>query len=250
MNFSLKRSLAYSLIGISLGAGALTASAAELVSHRAAYKIVLGQARDASPVSSATGQIGYGVEKVCGGWLSHQSGTMNLHLTTGDVVDQTMHYSVWEADNGEAFRFNVTDGAERADDVRGTAQMSADGGVANFTHPEAASFNLPPGTLFPVAHSQFMIDQAQAAQTLMESRLFEGADVEGAKLVVVFVSPLSAEARTVVKQVGGDLVARPGWTFRLAYYDPSSRTSEPLYEVEADILDNGVAPRWVLDYGD
>lgn len=77
--------------------------AAELVSHRAAYQIVLGQARDGSPVNSASGQIGYGVEKVCGGWLSHQSGTMNLHLTTGDVAEQTMHYSVWEADNGEAF---------------------------------------------------------------------------------------------------------------------------------------------------
>lgn len=144
----------------------------------------------------------------------------------------------------------MTDGADRGEDVRGTAKMSAGGGVANFTHPERTEFNLPSGTLFPVAHSQFMIDQARSGQTLMESRLFEGADVEGAKLVVVFVSPLSAEAREVVKQVGGDLVARPGWTFRLAYYDPSARTSEPLYEVEADILDNGVAPRWVLDYGD
>lgn len=227
-----------------------TAQAAELVSHRAAYSVGLAGARDGSVLSTVSGQIAYGVEKVCGGWLQAQSGTMNMHLSSGDVVPQTLHFSSWEADDASRYRFTVKSEGDNAETVLGSAQVNAGAaGTASFTQPKIAEFTLPQGTLFPVAHTAFMIDAARAGKAQVESYIFEGLEVEGAKLLVAFISPMSVEAKAVTDRLGGDLVGRQGWNFRLAYFDPKSQTGEPLYELEADLLDNGVAPRWVWDYG-
>jgi hypothetical protein len=226
------------------------AQAIELASHRAAYDVSLAASSDTKAVTAAKGQVAFGVEKVCGGWLSAQTGTMNLHLSSGDVMPQTLHYSSWESDDGHQYRFSVKVEGNGDEVILGTAQIrpSAEG-IANFTRPEPTQFTLPQGTLFPVSHTGFMIDAARAGNTQAESYIFEGTQVEGARLLIAFISPLSNEAKAVQEKLGGELLSRSGWNFRLAYFDPKSQTGEPLYEVEADLLDNGVALRWVLDYG-
>lgn len=230
--------------------GASAATAADLAAHRAAYTVSQDASRASETVTAISGQIAYGVERVCDGWLMAQSGTMNMHLSSGEVVPQTLHFSSWESLDGARYRFTVKAEGSSDEVILGTAQASpAIEGRAVFARPEAAEFTLPPGTLFPVAHTFFMIETAQAGKTQAQSFIFEGTEVEGAKLLVVFASPLSANAKAIIKDVGGELLNRPGWNFRLAYFDPADQGGEPLYEVEVDLLDNGVAPRWLLDYG-
>lgn len=233
------------------GAAAATVGAVEQASHRAAYEVSLDSIREDVAISSVSGKIAYGVEKVCGGWLMAQSGTMNLHLPSGETLPQTMHFSSWESDDASQYRFTMKSEGDGGETLLGTAHMPAGApGKANFTHPEAAQFALPKGTLFPTAHTAFLIASARAGKTQVESLVFEGTEVKGAKLLVAFISPLSDAAKAVQASLSDQtLVARPGWTFRLAYFDPQSQTGEPLYEVEADQLDNGVSLRWVLDYG-
>ena len=245
------------VVAASLSFSTTTALAEEgvhLASHRAAYDVSLASVRDGVGINDVTGQIAYGVEKVCGGWLLAQSGTMNLHLATGEVAPQTVHYSSWEADDASQFRFSVKsgDGTGKSgeDVILGTAQARPNAqGSVSFTRPEPKQFDLPAGTAFPMAHTSFLINAARAGQNQAERYVFEGTDVEGVKLLVAFISPLSEVAKGVQSKLGGQLINRPGWSFRLAYFDPQSQTGEPLYEVEADMLDNGVALRWVVDYG-
>jgi len=244
----LAATLAVSIVSVSGFVSA--ASAAELASHRAAYGISLAAVRDNAALSAVSGQVAYGVEKVCGGWLQAQSGTMNMHLATGEVAPQTVHFSSWEADDATRYRFAVKTDDGGGDAILGTAHIDpGKAGSARFSRPEPAEFALPKGTLFPVSHTAFLLERAAAGDKQAESFIFEGADVEGAKLLVAFISPLSDDAKAIVAGLGADIVKRAGWNFRLAYFDPQDQTGEPLYEVEADLLDNGVAPRWVLDYG-
>ena len=224
--------------------------AVEQASHRAAYVVSLDSIREDVALSSVSGQIAYGVEKVCDGWLMAQSGTMNLHLPSGEVLPQTMHFSSWESDDGSQYRFTMKSEGDSGETILGTAAIPAGTpGSATFTRPEAAQFALSSGTLFPTAHTALLIAAAQAGKSQVESLVFEGTEVQGAKLLVAFISPLSDAAQAVQASLDSALVKRPGWTFRLAYFDPQDQTGEPLYEVEADQLDNGVALRWVLDYG-
>ena len=221
-----------------------------LAPHKAVYAVSLGESRDRSGISAASGNILYGVQKVCDGWVVAQSGTMNMHLPSGGVVSQVLHYSSWESNDGERYRFTVTSEGQDQEVILGSASITrGQGGEATYQRPEQAVYPLPSDTLFPVTHTRFMIDSARAGKTQVQSHIFEGTEVEGAKLLVVFISPMSDAGQAVVDSVGGDLFDRPGWNFRLAYFDPADQTGEPLYEIEADMLDNGVAPRWVLDYG-
>lgn len=229
---------------------AVPVKASDLAAHRAVYGVSLGENRDATGLNTVSGNIAYGVEKVCDGWLLAQSGTMNMHLPSGAVASQQLHYSSWEADDGSTYRFTVTTEGDGQDVILGDAEIQpGQKGVARYRRPEPLEYELPPGTLFPVSHTLFMIEAARAGKTQVQSHIFEGTEVEGAKLLVVFISPMSKTARDVVNEVGGGVLGRPGWNFRLAYFDPADQSGQPLYEIEADMLDNGVAPRWVLDYG-
>jgi len=225
------------------------AGAAPLVGYQAGYSVHLSSARDASSISAVTGKIAYGVEKLCDGWLFQQSGSMNMHLPDGNVLPQVMNFSSIET--GAKYQFSVSTEGIGKEVILGRAEMGAEGqpGQATFSRPEKKSFTLPADTLFPAAHTRFMIDAAEAGKYQLKSHIFEGTDVDEAKLLVVFVSPMSDQGKAVIKRLGGDLKNHAGWNFRLAYFDPKSQTGEPLYEVGVDQLDNGVALRWVLDYG-
>lgn len=230
---------------------AATSQEPGLVPHKAVYTVRLDETRGGVGLEAVSGSIAYGVQKTCGGWVLAQSGTMNMHLPTGDVFPQTLHYSSWESDDATSYRFSVTTEGDGGEVILGSASVTpGQGGEAVYQRPEHAAYPLPADTLFPVAHTQFMIQSALAAKTQVHSHIFEGTEVEGAKLLVVFISPLSDKGRAAIDALGEDLVKRPGWNFRLAYFDPTDQSGEPLYEIEADMLDNGIAPRWVLDYGD
>ncbi len=241
--------LACALTG--LLAGLKPASALDIASHRAIYTVSLAKARGNIAIETISGQIAYGVKKVCGGWIQAQSGITYLHLNTGEVRAQTLHFSSWESDDGARYRFSVKSEGLNDETLLGSAEIHTDKGArAVFSLPKASTFKLPAKTLFPMAQTALMIPAAQAGKRHVRSFVFEGTEFDGAKLLVVFISPLSPRAKSVMARLGGALSKRHGWNFRLAYFDPAAQNGKPLYEVEADMLDNGVAPRWLLDYGD
>ncbi len=248
------RMFSNSLIGV-VAAGAVMMAftkdvwAANLVSYRAVYDIRMASAKPGAGFASASGQLAYGVKQACDAWLVNQAGTTHVETTDGDVISWPMNFSSWESSDGAHYRFTVM-GDDVSPTILGGARMGADGGEAKFSKPEAAVFALSSDTLFPMVHTAYILDQAGQGKTQLQNMVFEGISVEGSKLLVTFVSTLSKRAGTIAGRFNLDAVKRPGWTFRLAYFDPVSRASEPMYEIEADYLDNGIPVRWMIDYGD
>lgn len=236
------------LFGVSLG----QVQAANLVSYRAVYDVRLADAKRGSNISAASGQIAYGVKKTCDSWLANQTSKMYLQTTTGDVIPQVVSFSSWESEDGAKYRFTGSDEGDAEGGILGSASMPTGNrnGEAQFSKPESVTFALPSGTMFPVQHTEHILNQARAGNMQFQNMVFEGIDIEGAKLLVTFVSSLSEPARSMTTKFNSEALRRPGWNFRLAYFDPESQTGEPMYEIEADYLDNGVPVRWLMDYGD
>jgi len=234
---------------LSFGAAA---HAENLLSYRAVYDVRLVDAKPGANVAAASGQIAYGVKKTCDGWLVNQSGTMYLQTSEGDVIPQTLNFSSWEADDASQYRFTVMGDQGDDDVILGGAKMTKtrDSGEAQFVRPEAVTFSLPAGTMFPIEHTKHILAQAARGISQFENSVFEGTDIEGAKLLVTFVSAISTRSQALSDQFKSQALKRPGWNFRLAYFEPTSQTGEPMYEIEADYLDNGIPVRWMLDYGD
>lgn len=227
------------------------AEAANLASFRAIYDVRLAEARLGTTVSGASGKIAYGVKEACDAWLVNQTGTMYLQTSDGEELAQAMNFSSWESRDGTQYRFTAMGNEGDDDMILGSAKMpKGKRGEARFVKPEQATFELPADTLFPVVHTNHIIAQAQSGETQFQNKVFEGMDVEAEKLLVTFVSTLSNQAQNISKKISSKDVSRPGWNFRLAYFDPMSQTGEPMYEIEADYLDNGIPLRWLVDYGD
>jgi len=228
--------------------GVQAAYAAVLLSHHAGYSIRMNTVRDTAVVSNVSGKIAYGIENTCNGWLLQQSGTMNLEKPSGEIMPQNLQFS--SVEQGDMFRFSLNSNGNPNSAVMGHATMPHDGkeGRVVFNDDKKTTFVLPPNTLFPVEHTQLMIDNALAGKKQFQSYIFEGTNIESAKLLSVFVNPLTESAKAISEGRGKQFKGHVGWNFRMAYFDPKSKTGEPMYEVEVDLFDNGIAPRWVLDY--
>ncbi|MCK5444472.1 MAG: DUF1849 family protein [Rhodospirillaceae bacterium] len=223
-----------------------SAGAVELKAHRAAYDIRMADQSGDSTVVGISGRVLYALEKVCGGWILQQEHAMAFELENGNVVPEYISYSSWESEDGTRFRFSSNSSDNSEGNILGDAIMGDASGEAIFKRPEETVFDLPKGTLFPTAHTRQLLEHALAGNIQHNATTFEGAELEGAKRIVAFISPLKAKHR---KKLGA-LVEGPGWTFRLAYFDLANPSPEPMYEVEADLLSNGIATRWLLDFGD
>lgn len=237
---------------LSLGVAWRPAAAAELASHRADYTIRLDAARPGGLFLAVRGRMSMGLEKTCDGWIITQDLSMELETAGGEVVEQRLRFAAWESLGGETYRFisrSVVNGVR--DELQGRARIGVAGGPGQAVYdlPEKRTITLPKGTMFPISHTAWLIDRARAGDRQAPRILFDGIDDQGPQEVTTFIGPPIASPGDAGK-VAGPLVEGPGWTMRAAFYPLGSLASAPDFEVEVLQLDNGVAPRMLMDYRD
>ena len=159
-------------------AGLNTASAA----HRAIYTLTLSSSRGGEVVA-ATGTMGYEVIDACDGWAVRQRLSMTLTNTDGQDIQMVSDYATWESKDGLKFRFHMKQTTDSAvtSQTDGDAKLESRGGPgeAHYTVPEDTIKPLPPGTLFPMAHTSAILAGAQAGKKFLALPLFDGTDDSG-----------------------------------------------------------------------
>jgi EipB-like len=241
------------IIVFAIGLAAVpVARAAEIAPHRALYSMTLGSTRTDSGVVDANGTMDYEWGETCDGWTIEQRYRLKLHYTESRDVDIASSFVTWESKDGLRYRFNQLEkrNGERAQEIRGSARLdgSGGGGVAEFTKPQAHTLKLAPGVLFPTAHTILLIDAAREGKTFVSREVFDGAADENAVQVsaVVGAKVIADPASAKLSQ----LLERPGWQIRLAFFPVNAHAEEPDYELGMRLLDNGVSRDMLIDYGD
>jgi hypothetical protein len=230
-----------------------SASAADIVSHRALYTISLIWANDDAGVTAASGTMSYQWGEVCDGWTVEQRYRIKLGYSESPDVAVASNFLTWEAKDGLRYRFNQKEtrsGADEDEEVRGAARLDGPGkgGIAEFAKPEDKSYALPAGVLFPSAHTIALIDKALAGENFMSTQIFDGATAEPAVLVSAVIGARVEPDAQAAKH--GPLLSRPGWRVRLAFFPADQKEDKPDYEIGMLLLDNGVSRDIVIDYGD
>ena len=224
-------------------------AAIHLAAHRALYKMTLDQAHSGDVVG-ATGTMGYEVIDACDGWAVRQRLDMTITNTDGQNIHMVSDYATWESKDGLRFRFHVrqtTDGAVTSQ-TDGDARLDRPGGpgVAHYTTPEVMTKKLPPGTLFPMAHTAAVIAAAEANRKHLNLPLFDGTDDTGAEdssiVVIDWKKPQVSRWPT--------LAALPSTRVHIAFFGMDSDSMTPDYEVAMRYWDNGVADDLKMDFGD
>jgi EipB-like len=225
--------------------GLNTASAA----HRAIYTLTLSSSRGGDVVA-ATGTMGYEVIDACDGWAVRQRLSMDLTNSDGQDIKMVSDYATWEAKDGLKFRFHMKQTTDTAvtSQTDGDAKLESAGGAgeAHYTVPEDATKPLPPGTLFPMAHTSAILAGAQSGKKFLAIPLFDGTDDAGAEdssIVVLDWKKPEASAFPLLSSL-------PSTRVRLAFFDRSSKSEVPSYQVGMRYWENGVADDLQMDFGE
>jgi hypothetical protein len=256
----------------------------QIAAHRALYTMSLAHSKTDSGVTGAQGEMGYQWGETCDGWTVEQRYRLTINYAESQDVAIDSNFVTWESKDGLRYRFNQKETRNGTVDqeIRGSAQLDGlgKGGTVTFEKPQPQTMKLPPGALFPSAHTILLIQKAKAGEDFVARQVFDGATVEGAVLVSAVIGkkvepnpaaqsdpkadPESAADVKGDTQTGSGgktaaspdpslhdpVLQRPGWRMRLAFFpsDPNSET--PDYELGMLLLDNGISRDMTIDYGD
>ncbi len=241
----MKRLLATMLI---LGTAA-TAHATAITGQDALYDLSLAKVRT-HDVTGATGQMRFSVVDGCTGWGTTQHMTLLIRNIDGSLTKTVTDYITWETKDGSTLTFNLferdNDGKITIDEA-GTAARKPDGtGSITYSTPAGRIMKLPPGTLFPTAHTEALIQAAIAGQKFIAPPLFDGTTDDGAQHT--FVAILSRQGTAPNKFPS--LAALPSTDVDIAFYDIKNADQTPDFRSQMRYYDNGVADNIMLDFGD
>jgi hypothetical protein len=226
-----------------------------LAPHRATYDMKLSVARPNSGIIEVNGRMVLETVEACDGWEVKQRIKLTFLRNDGDEFTTDSSFTSYETKDGLALRFSVRNiqDDEVEEELRGHADLEAPGGKgrATFTLPEARSFELPTGTLFPTTHLALVIRHARAGDKSASYFVFDGARLDGAFQVNAVIG--RPPRQTGAPPVRGDvslLRNQPAWGVRFAFFAAGDQGANPEYELALDLLGNGVARSMLLDYGD
>jgi len=229
--------------------GASAARGAEIASHRAAYTLSLDKSKTSAGLVAIEGAMVIEWQEVCDGWTLAQRMRFQAFDGEGNLLDNEISFSSWEAKDGRTYRFSTRTvrNGEESEIIRGRAELASRGkaGEATFNEPKRQVMPLAAGTMFPTEHSLALIEAAQAGERVIARTVFDGATVDGALVInAVIGPPLTAEPP--LKAGIADVVQRPAWRVRMAFFKASE--SSPEYETSMRMLDNGIGTEFVFDY--
>lgn len=238
------RKLAVMILGLLF---ALPAFGQDLAPHRAAYTLTLGDNR--GQVTALDGLLAIDWSETCQGYTLNQR--MRFRMTTAEegTVESDIVFSSLESKDGKNYRFSLRTSRDGnvVEELRGRAVLDPDkGGKAFFTTPDL-EMDLPPGTMFPTAHSLLLLNLAEGGERVIARAVFDGATLDGAMDVTAFVSnkfPAEAVLGARTPPIGN----RPFWRVRMAYFNPDDKAGTPQYETSMRMLDNAVASEYSFEY--
>lgn len=228
---------------------ALAAESVPLAAHKASYELTLDKVRS-EDVAGARGTMTYEMDDSCDGWASQQR--LEIHLTNRDGQDIAMitDYATWESKDGLRMRFHMRQTTETAvtEQVDGEASLDGPGkgGTIHYTQPAAKEMKLPPGTLFPTAHTAAIIAAAEDGKKFLNLPIFDGTGDSGAQdssILILNWNPPGPAPYPVLAQL-------PSGRVRIAFYKRDAGDQTPDYEVGMRYWANGVADDLNMDFGE
>jgi hypothetical protein len=253
----IRRFAVFVVLGVVAALPSAWADAASIASHRAAYVLSLGNAKANSGVSAIEGGMYIDWQEVCGGWTIAQRMRFKVYAEEGEVIDNDISFSSWEAQDGLSYRFTLRTvrNGDVVEQLRGRATLDGRGkpGKVEFSEPDGEVLDLPAGTIFPTEHSLQLLKAAMGNDRTLSRIVFDGASLDGALEINAVIGPRLAPEKIDNPNVAGAITNRPSWRMRMAFFKTASdqqQQSEPEYETGMRVLDNGVGYDFLFEYDD
>jgi hypothetical protein len=216
----------------------------------AVYDLTLSKVRT-HDVTGAAGQMRFSVVDGCTGWGTTQHMTLLIRNADGSLNKSVTDYITWESKDDKTLTFLLrekdNDGKQVIDDAGVATHTGKDGsGTIVYSTPANTTLSMPPGTLFPMAHTEALIAAGKADKKFISVPLFDGTTSDGAQHTFVAVlalhPPGPAPYPALTKLASEDV--------DIAFYERKNDDENPDFRSQMRYFDNGVATGMALDFGD
>jgi hypothetical protein len=246
------RSALAALVGgamlVAAPAAAFAAEAIPLAAHRAAYDLTLDKVHG-DDVAGVHGDMTYEMEDSCDGWATQQRLTLHLTNRDGQDIEMVTDYATWESKDGLRMRFHMRQTTDTAVTEQMDGESSLDGagqgGTVRYTQPEEKEVPLPPGTLFPTAHTAAILAAAVAGQKFVALPIFDGTSSQGAQDSSILIQNWNPPGPAPYPP----LAELPSGRVHIAFFKRGGGDQSPDYEVGMRYWLNGVADDLGMDFG-
>lgn len=237
------------------GESADPACAAGFVPHRALYDIQLSKTKNGSQIINISGQMFYEWASTTDAWTSNHRFSILYEYADSPALRITSDFSTYESFDGRRFNFSShrrQDGT-LFEELRGSGVLDETGrGRAVYSHPAALEFDLPSGTVFPMAHSLEIARRIKNKDSFYSAVIFDGSDENGPVEVNSFIGAVAGipPALKNAPAVDMSLLEAPAHRLRLAFFPLNAPSSTPDYEMSLLFHDNGVISDMIIEYED
>ncbi len=221
-----------------------------LTGQNALYDLTLSKVRT-HDVTGAAGQLSFNVVDGCTGWGTTQHMTLLIRSVDGTLSKAVTDYITWESKDGKTLTFTLREsdngGREQTDDA-GTATHTGSngGGIIAYTTPANTKFAMPPGTLFPMAHTAALLAAGSQGKKFISPTLFDGTTADGAQDTFVAILGRQQPGKTGFPALSG----LPSTDVDIAFFPRKNADQNPDYRTSMKYYADGVAANLVLDFGD
>ena len=232
---------------------ALAAPYGGLAPHKAIYTIKMTAKSSGSPILNISGEMYFELKSGCEAWTTDHRFNLNYEYADSPPMKITSDFTTYEPYAGGALDFNSRRlrNGELFEETRGRAESTPDkGGTAVYNLPEDLRYNLPAGTLHPMAHTAKLVEQVKTGKKFYAATVFDGSDDQGPAEISTFLGkPGSAPAELAkVKEIDQKLLKSPGHNLRMAFFPLSSGEGDAEYEMSALFHENGIISDMTVEY--
>jgi hypothetical protein len=256
--FSQKRvlymtAIAASVLGQAFGlAIGIQPARAQLAGHQVSYEMRLLRADPDAKIAGIEGRTAFQLTKECSGWTSLEEYLLRFEYSEGEDIVLASHFESWEQSDGRLYSFEVQEQSsfEEETTIDGFARLVGVEGAARafFSGNETLELSLPDEIMFPVSHTEALLEAARNGQKILSAFVFVGSDPEQAvhRTNAVIGPKKPNPDRALAGAVGLDWY----WPVQVAYFDPAAEQPEPDYEIRFHLQENGLVTYYEVDYGD
>lgn len=226
-----------------------------LAPHKALYNIEMATNKSGSQIVNISGQMFYEWQPTCDAWVSNHRFNLLYEYPDNPAMRITSDFSTYEAFDGKSMNFTSQrkrDG-ELFEELRGSAKLE-EGTIseAKYTIPQDLIFQLPPGTLFPMAHTLDVLEKIKTGKKFYAATIFDGSDEEGPVEVNSFIGKAMDKPPilSLSKESDKNLVNTKAWNVRLAFFPTNKSESTSDYEMSLVLHENGVVSDILIEYQD
>ncbi len=221
--------------------------------HKALYEISLEEARSGSQIINISGQMYYEWAADCDGWNSNHRFNLLYEYTDSTPLRITSDFSVFENYDGKMLSFSSQrkHNGKVIEEVRGVSNVDDDhAGLAEYTIPKDLTYDLPKGTLYPVAHNMELVRKMKEGEKFYNAVIFDGSDDEGAVEINSFIGKKIEEQYEDMPNIDKALLKGPAREVRLAFFPLKDASETSDYEMTVNLRENSVISNMRIEYDD